>query len=84
MTKKYAVYDTSTGENSIYQTKEEALQAFWKNVVSFAISYFHNTPYTVIETNADGSETWYNDKNEEIQKPLTAEEIEQQIENTRA
>ena len=83
MTKKYVVYKPLTGENISYETKEDALQAFWKDVVGFALSYHHNTAYTVVEKNEDGSETWYNDNNQEIQKPLTAEEIEQLIENAR-
>lgn len=81
MNTKYAVYNAVTGENVFYDTQEDALLAFWQNVMSFAVSHFHNTAYTVVETNDDGSETWYNDKNEEIQKPKTAKQIQFMLEN---
>lgn len=73
---KYGVYSAVTGENTVYDTKEEALQAFWVNVVSFAKSHFHNTAYTIIDQKDDGTEVWYNDNNEEIDKPMSKEEIE--------
>jgi hypothetical protein len=77
MTIKYAVYNATNGENVLYETKEEALQAFWVNVVKFAKSHFHNSAYMVVQQNEDGSETWFNDNNQEIDKPLSADEIEQ-------
>ena len=80
MTTKYAVYDARSGENIIYNTKEEALQAFWVNVVDFAKSHFHNTAYTAIETDENGIEIWYNDNNQEIDKPMTAADIEEFVE----
>jgi hypothetical protein len=73
---KYGVYSAVTGENTVYNTKEQALQAFWVNVVSFAKSHFHNTSYTIIDQKEDGTEVWYNDNNEEIDKPMSKEEIE--------
>ena len=76
MTTKYAVYSATTGENTLYDTKEQALQAFWTNVVNFAKSHYYNTAYMVVEQNPDGSATWYNDKNQEIDRPMTAAEIE--------
>lgn len=79
MATKYAVYDAKNGKNIIYNTKEEALQAFWVNVVGFAKSHFHNTAYTVIETDENGIETWFNDNNQEINKPMTAADIEEMI-----
>ena len=81
MIRKYAVYSAITGENIIYDTKEEALQAFWTNVVSFAKSHFHNTAYTIVQQNEDGSETWFNDQNQEIEKPMSDQEIENLINN---
>lgn len=72
---KYAVYNAETGENVFFETKEEAIQGFWSNVIKIAKTHFHDTAYMVIETNEDGSETWYNDENKEIEKPKTIEEI---------
>jgi hypothetical protein len=60
----------------LYDTKAEALQAFWVNVVVFAKTHFHNTSYMVVEQNENGTETWFNDYNQEIDKPMTPEEIE--------
>lgn len=75
MTTKYAVYNATSGENVLYDTKDEALQAFWTNVVAFAKSHFHDTAYMVVEQNENGTETWYNDQNQEIDKPMTSSEI---------
>ena len=71
---KYAIYDAKNGENIIYNTKEEAIDAFWLHVISFAKSHFHNTAYMTVQYNEDGSETWFNDSNQEIEKPMTAQE----------
>ena len=76
MTIKYATYNID-GKNTIHDTKEEALRVFWSSVVLFAKSHFNNTAYMVVEQNEDGSETWYNDNNQEIDKPLTEAEIEE-------
>ena len=76
MTNKYAVYNANNGENTLYDTKEQALQAFWGNVVAFAKSHFNNTAYMVVRQNDDGSETWFNDNNQEIDRPLSTDEIE--------
>ena len=79
MITQYAVYDVKTNRTNFYDTKEEATQAFWKNVVSFARTYYHNTAYMVVEKNDDGSQKWYNDRMTVIDAPKTKEEIEQLI-----
>jgi len=81
MITKYAVYNPLTGENELYETKDEALVRFWSIVVEFARSYMHGTAYTVIEQHDDGTETWYNDQNQEIDKTKTTQEIEEFIQN---
>ena len=83
MTKKYAVYDAVSGTNMLFDTKEEALQAFWAYVVEIARKTFHNNAYTIVEQNADNTETWYNDNNEEIDKAQTPAEIENAIKRAR-
>ena len=75
MTTKYAVYNPMSGENIVFETKEEAILNFWNFAIQIARSHFHNTAYMVVETNEDGSETWYNDDNQEIERPKTQEEI---------
>lgn len=76
MTTKYAVYNPHTGLNDMYETKEEALQAFWLIAINFVIPMVHNTAYMTVQVNEDGSETWFNDSEQEIQRPLTPEEIQ--------
>lgn len=75
MTTKYAVFNPTTGENVLYDTKEEAIEVFWITVISIARSHLHNTSYMVVEQNEDGSETWFNDNNQEIERPRTAAEM---------
>jgi hypothetical protein len=79
MITQYAVYDAKTNRTNFYDTKEEAVHAFWTNVVSFARTYYHNTAYMVVEKNDDGSQKWYNDRMTVIDAPKTQEEIEQLI-----
>lgn len=74
MNTKYAVINPFNGQNVMYDTKEEALNAFWELVMYTVRTHFHNTPYVKIDINEDGSETWYNDNNQELIKPLTLEE----------
>ena len=84
MNTKYAVYSAETGLNTLYDTKQEAVDAFWVNVVALAKSHFHNTAYMVVEQNEGGTETWFNDNNQEIERPLTAAEKEAILEKHRA
>ena len=83
MNTKYAVYNLINGENVLFDTKEEALQEFWKNVVAVAISHCHNTAYMVVEQNEDGSEIWRNDNEEVIRKPISSFQIQKYIESAR-
>lgn len=76
---KFAVYDAQTGVNTLYDTKEEAIQHFWANVINFAKSNFHNTAYVVVEQNEDGSERWFTDDNQEIDKPANNKNVEEML-----
>lgn len=80
---KYGVLNPKTGETTIHDTKEEALMIFWTRMVDFAGPYFHNSSYTIVEQHDDGTETWSNDQNEEIQKPRTLQEIEEFLAQTK-
>jgi hypothetical protein len=71
------------GENVLFDTKEEALQEFWKNVVAVAISHCHNTAYMIVEQNEDGSEIWRNDNEEVIRKPISSFQIQKYISQVR-
>lgn len=76
MIKKYGVIDLENGETTIIDTKEEAIKLFVERMINFSLPYFHNTPFISIEFNDDGTETWYNESEQEIDKILTYSEIE--------
>ena len=82
MITKYAVYDASTGCNVIYDNKNEALQAFWVNVVYTAMNFYHNTPYMIVEIDENGLETWKTISEEIITKPVSEAEIENYVANS--
>lgn len=73
---KYGVFNNNTGEYTFVETKDEALQLFWSNVVEVARTHFHGTAYVTVTQNEDGTETWLNDAGEEIDRPKTPAEIE--------
>lgn len=76
MATKYAVYDPTTGENTQVDTKEDAMQLFWMRMISLAKPYFHDTAYMTVEVNDEtGTETWYNDVGNIVDRPKTAAEI---------
>lgn len=81
MTTKYAVYNPYSGEHTLFDTKDEALQDFWAIVISYAKSHMHNTAYMVVEQNEDGTETWFNDNNQEIERIRTPAEIAEIVAN---
>jgi hypothetical protein len=73
---KYGVFNNNTGEYTFVETKEEALQLFWSNIVEVARMHFHGTAYVKVTQNEDNTETWVNDCSEEIEKHKTPAEIE--------
>lgn len=75
MTTKYGVYNPQKGEYDLFKTKEEALEAFWLRVIATAKEHYHNTAYTTIHYNEDGTETWLNESEQEINKKRTLNEI---------
>lgn len=85
MATKYAVYDPTTGENTLVDNKEDAILLFWQRMIEFAKPYFHDTAYMTIKINDEtGAETWYNDVNDEINRPKTSAEIQAIREKTMA
>lgn len=79
MIKKYGVILPSSGETTIVSTKEEAINLFWERMVEFSFPYFHNTFYVSIDYNDDGTETWYNESEDEIDKILSIQERDELI-----
>ncbi len=80
MQTKYGVFNIELGGYVFYETKEQALSAFWCNVIATVKSHYHNTAYSTVIVNDDGTETWYNDSGEAIEKIQTAEEIKNLLE----
>lgn len=72
---KYGVFNPLNGETTLLNSKDEAMQLFWTRMLQFALPHFHNTPYVTIIQNEDGSETWQNINGQEMDKPLTEEEM---------
>lgn len=80
---KYATYNPFTGENTLHDSKELALQAFWSLLINHVKRMGLETAYTTVEILEDGSEKWYNDNNQEIERPRTATEIEALLQSAR-
>jgi thymidine phosphorylase len=83
MSLKYGVLDIKTGETTFVSSKEEAVEIFWKRMISFALPFFHNTPYVIIEEQTDGSSKWFNSNNEDIERILSFEEMNLLLEKER-
>lgn len=57
MTRKYIVYNPTTGENTYVDTEQAARELFLQNLIDFAAPYFHDTPYTIANIDDAGVET---------------------------
>jgi hypothetical protein len=66
---KYAVLNPSTGEYTYKDTLEEILEATATCALDFYNLHTHNSPFTTIEVNEDGSEVWKNQQGETILSP---------------
>jgi hypothetical protein len=75
MNTQYGVYHPTTGETIVVNTKEEAINVFYKSMIEFSKPFFHNTMYVTIQTNEDGSISYFNDGNE-VDQVLSSEELE--------
>lgn len=78
---KYAVYDPVTGENTIVDAKEDAIQLYWSRMIEVSKPFFHNTMWMTVEQYEDGSEIWKNENGTGIEKPKTFEEMNSIIES---
>ena len=75
MQTKYAVYDPSENKYFYFETKDEAIKYFWKAMFNFSYCYFHNTPFSVVEINDDGSESWKSADGSDMENPTLPQEI---------
>ncbi len=82
MTTKYAVFNAETGTRTLYDTTEEATQAFWDNLYHYAKRIHHSTVYVTVTKNEDGTETWHNDLGEKMPLPPDMSKLGQAREPT--
>ena len=75
MENKYAVNDFMSGRIVTANSKEEAIQLFWQNVIKFIKLQYGNTMYFELQQN--GNEYIMTSQNADIleQTPLTGDEI---------
>lgn len=76
---KYAVYDAKSGQNTYCNTKEDAISIFINNLIQFATSHFYDTPFAIVQTNEDGSETWKGFDEKEMKREFLNSEIEKAV-----
>jgi hypothetical protein len=71
---KYAVLNPLDGSYQYVETQEQALEIFWTNMIKLSYPHFHNTPYSIIETDDTGAEHWKTADSTIIENPLLAKE----------
>jgi hypothetical protein len=67
MTKKFAVLNPLNGSYTKASTTEERNSTLADFAWKIYLSHTHNLPYSVVEINDDGSETWRNPQGDEIE-----------------
>ena len=67
MTIQYAVFNPAAGEYDRALTVEERNILIARTAYNYFLSHGTSTPYSVVEMNEDGSETWRNPQGEEIE-----------------
>lgn len=80
--KKYGVLSHTNGGFTFFDSKEEAIEEFWKRMIAIGYEHMQHTCYVTVEKNEDGTETWYNESDKEIDKILSTEEQEELIRKT--
>jgi hypothetical protein len=77
MTLKYAYINPTTGQYSYANTPEELLNALATQAATVYVNHYCNgSPYTLVETQEDGSEKWYAPDGTPV---LSAADIEAEI-----
>jgi hypothetical protein len=56
--KQYALLNPKTGSYEIFDTREEAVPRFAEIALSLLLEHTHQSPFTIVETNEDGLQTW--------------------------
>jgi len=67
--KKYTVLNPMTGLYQDAETIDECLNLVSQTAYNLLLNHTHEQPYSIVEINDDGSETWRNPAGEEILSP---------------
>lgn len=77
MKTKYAVLNPLTGEYN-YTTVEELPNLIAKTAIEVYLSQVHDTLYSVVQLNIDGTETWKSPQGSEIIGVLAMQRLEKE------
>jgi hypothetical protein len=66
MTIQYAILNPLTGVYSFVSTEQERTEKIAQQAWDFYLVHVQSAPYSVVETNEDGSKTWRNPQGDEI------------------
>ena len=72
----YKIFNPTTGEYEPAASLEECRAKTAEKIYNFYLTYAHNSPYSVVEVNDDGTEIWRNPHGDEI---LSPEQIQAEI-----
>lgn len=56
--KQYALLNPKTGSYELFNSREEAVPRFAEIALSLMLEHTQQSPFTIVETNEDGSQTW--------------------------
>jgi hypothetical protein len=62
----YKIFNPLTGEYTTAETLEVCTDILADTAISILNNFTQNAPYSVVEINEDGSQTWRNPQGEEI------------------
>lgn len=69
MQTKYKILNPLTGQYDTFDTFDACADELGIRAWEFYLLHTHHNPYTVVEVNDDGSETWRNPTGEELHDP---------------
>jgi hypothetical protein len=56
--KQYALLNPKTGLYELFASKDEAVPRFAEIALSLMLEHTHDNPFTIVQTNEDGLQTW--------------------------
>ena len=69
MQTKYKILNPMTGQYDTFDTFDDCANELGARAWEFYLLHTHYNPYTVVEVNDDGSETWRNPTSDELRDP---------------